>query len=61
MQPWISRELTLACSGTFLDEYHWNVPAGKKDPRQLVNIQGSKMMHPDEQAIEQSGQETCVD
>lgn len=63
LQSCISRELTLAYSGTFLDEYHWNVPAGQKDSRQLVNIQellfsGSKMVHPDEQEFEQSGQET---
>lgn len=67
LQPWTSRELTLAYPETFFfDKYHWNVPSGKRDPRQLVSIQGlffsgSKMVYPDEKEIEQSGQETCAD
>lgn len=60
------QQLTLACSETFFDKYHWNVPSRKRDPRQLVSIQGlffwgSKIVYPDEKKIEKSGQETCVD
>lgn len=41
-------------------------PVGKRGPGELVDLkgsllQGSRVMHPGEQEIGQSGQETCVD